>query len=48
MAAAEWDKAVDSTFPQHTGIPTLASPGVPGPKGDGHGIRGHSSSPDRM
>lgn len=48
MAAAERDKAVDSAFPQHTGIPTLDSPGDPGPKGDGHSIGGHSSSPDRM
>lgn len=40
VAAVEWDKAVDPIFPQHTGIPTLASPGVPGPKDDGHSIGG--------
>lgn len=42
----EWDKALKSTLPQHTRIatlPTLASPGAPGPKGDGHRVSGHSS-----
>lgn len=44
MAAAEWDKALEPIVPQHTGITILASPGAPGPKGNGHRVGGHSSS----
>lgn len=50
MAAAAWDKALEPILPQHTGIATLAklaSPGAPGPKGDGHSVGGHFSSPCR-
>lgn len=51
IAAVKWDKALEPTLPQHAGIamlPTLASPGAPGQKGDdGHRVGGHSSSPYR-
>lgn len=50
IAAVQWDKALEPILPQHAGIatlPTLASQGAPGQKGDGHRVGGHSSSPYR-